>query len=167
MLDRGFLRRAQGIEVLTFRQSFIGSEQGFVLTHLGVGLAQQRQTGVVGLAQLIAVHHTVEVADRRPRLTQLIRPVGHRLDQGIPQRRVFLLGETFQQLADATLVEAQQLFDGWFHVFWFDGRERRQGVVFEQRIGHEGGNLGSVRHILRIWGCDPAIQAEVFFSTGL
>jgi len=59
------LRSERG--ALGVHHRLVGRAQLGVLAELGVVGGEQRQAGVVGGAQLVAVHHAVQVPDRRPR----------------------------------------------------------------------------------------------------
>ena len=115
----------------TVRHALVGGAELGVLAELGVVCGQQRQAGVVGGAQIVTVHHAVQVADGRPGARQ---PVVHALDrddQGVP-----LVCARSEQRRDLAPVGVQQLANGRLDVARFNGAESGQRGIGQQRVGH-------------------------------
>ncbi|MNH08140.1 hypothetical protein D3C79_675480 [compost metagenome] len=64
ILDLLALGAAQQREVVALGQLAIGLVEALVLADIGLELGQQRQAGVMGLAQRLAVEHGIEMTDR-------------------------------------------------------------------------------------------------------
>jgi hypothetical protein len=107
----------------------IGVEQRAVLAQFGGVGAQGRQAGLVGLAQLCAVAHRVEVADRAPGGAQAVVQFVHGQHQAGPGRVVALL---FEDLGNGFTVVGQDRFDRRQHVF---GTDEKGGRSWDCRSG--------------------------------
>ncbi len=139
VFEDGFLGHVEAGRLGALRQRLVGLEQGAVLPQLGGVGRQLRQTGLVGLAQLGAVAHRVEVADRTPGGAQTVVEFVHRQHQALPGR---LLALGFQQAGDGGAVIGEDPLDGRLHVFRANGGERRQVVGLQKGIRAHVGNLG-------------------------
>ncbi len=107
----------------------VGAEQPFVLAEVGAVLRQQRQAGVVALAQCLVVHHAIEMADRRPGARQAVLQFFERLDQRAEAGRGQL-----GQFLDARAVVRQQFADAGFDMFGADVVEGGEGPAVQQGI---------------------------------
>ncbi len=133
---------AQGVLqqlALGLRQSFrllrhpgIGTEEPLVLPHLGAVVGELGQAGVVGFAQRFAVHHRVQVGDRRPGAGEPVLQLLQRLDEVVPVG----LGDLVQQPLHLAAVPADEVIDGRLHVFRRNAREGGQPFQFKQGIAH-------------------------------
>ncbi len=104
----------------------IGLEQPYILTHLGAVIGKLRQTGIVGLAQLVGIDHRIQMLNRRPGTTE---PVFHdldRLDEILPGRRI----ESIQQRRHRQAIVRQQLIHRRLHMLrLYLGELGQAGVI--------------------------------------
>jgi len=99
----------------------VGTVQALVLCQLGVPRREQRQAGVVGAAQFVAVDDAVHVPDRRPGARQAMMHFLQRHDQRIPRRRGLR-----EQRGKLRAMRIEQLAQHGLDVRDADRRERRQ-----------------------------------------
>ncbi len=95
--------------------------QALVLRKLGVPRREQRQTGVVRGAQLVAVDDAIHVADGRPRAREAVMHLLQRHDQRIPRG-----SGCVEQRCELSAMCIEQLAQHGLDVRDADGRERRQ-----------------------------------------
>ena len=110
---------------------FIGAIQLFVLAQIGVPGAEQGQAGVVRGAQLVGIHHAIQMTHRRPDARQTMLHLFHRRDRVVPGR--LRLRQNLRQLR-AMLV--QQLFERSLNVIGLNLVERWQAGKRQQCVGH-------------------------------
>ena len=118
--ERGRLACHDGLE------SFV---QRLALADLGAVVGQQRQAGVVGLAQRLGIEHAIEVTDGRPAARQLVADVFEQLDH----RGEGGVGQLLDP-ADGVAVGREQRADSRLGMFRLDSLKGRQMGSAEQRI---------------------------------
>ena len=129
----GFLLGAiEGSELPAPGELAVGLVLAQVLAAPCAVLGQQWHAGVVSGAKLLAVGHAVKMGHRRPGLGQLVLHLLDRLPQVFPA----VLGILCQQRLDRLFVACDQMGDGRLDIRRFYPGERRQGVLFEQGVGH-------------------------------
>ncbi|MNP21115.1 hypothetical protein D3C76_1137220 [compost metagenome] len=103
-----------------------------MLAHIGLEFGEQRQAGVMGRAQRLAVLYGVEVADRRPDPGQAIIDLFQRGDQAVPGVGLLLR----QHIGNLLFAIGDGLRHGRLHLIGLDLAEGRQRVHRQQRVSH-------------------------------
>ena len=109
-----------------------------------VVLGQQRQAGVVGVAQRFVVGHGVQVADGRPGLRQPVLQRLERLDH-----RVEGGGGGGGDLLELAAAGAEQLAHRRLDVLGANLGEGRQHLAAQQRVVHGGNSTRPACNIAR------------------
>jgi len=124
MLDRLLLRATELRVIGTLGQVFHRLIEGPVLAHFAAIGGEQRQAGLVGLAQLVTVEHPVEVTDRRPEFFEAVVDLLQGQHQGIPVQGLRLLDHPVHLLA----AFVEQRFELLGQVGNIDSTEMGEGV---------------------------------------
>ncbi len=132
ILDLLALGAAQQEEVVALGEGQIGLIEPFMLAHIGLEFGEQRQAGVVSRAQLLAVEHGVEVADRRPDSGQAVIDLFQRGYQAVPGVGVPLR----QHILNLLFAIGDGLRHGRLHLIGLDLAEGGQRVHCQQRVSH-------------------------------
>ena len=118
------------VKALAQFNGMIGAIERFALTDVGLQVRQQRQAGVVGVAQRCGVDDAVQMTDRRPHAGQFVMHGLHRLcDAG--KRWIALRLDQCNLAALPVNDGAQRRFG----VLGAQDVKRRQVKVAQQRIG--------------------------------
>ncbi|MNQ51779.1 hypothetical protein D3C85_657740 [compost metagenome] len=132
VLDDGLLRLIEGGCGRAVGQRVPGLVQRAVLAQLGVVGRQLGQAGLVGGAQLGAVAHGIEVADRAPGTTQTRVQLVEGQHQAVPVGCATLM---LEDRGDGGAVVGEDLVDGRLDVLGADRRIGRQVEGLQQGIG--------------------------------
>ncbi|RMV85575.1 Hexapeptide repeat-containing transferase, partial [Pseudomonas amygdali pv. tabaci] len=131
LLQNGLLTDVEGGGFRTVGQRFIGLKQCAILAHLGGVGAQRRQARLIRFAQLSAVAHGVQVADRAPGSAQAVIQFVHRQDQPGPGRCRPLFSE---DVGNRGTVVRQDFFNSRFDMFGTNRRKGWQVVRLQKRV---------------------------------